>query len=221
MLQKIQIFLEKYNMIEKGDHVIAGISGGADSVCLLLILKELQKRLPFVLTAVHVEHGIRGEESLRDEAFVEAFCRTEEIELRCFRVDAQRVAQERHMTLEEAARELRYGCFYEAAKQCGRGILPQVRGILSLDEALLEMKGFESAFVLYEGECPPLRSALPERGEKTALLIGSEGGFASQEIDAAKAAGICPVSLGKRILRCETAPIAALSAVMFSLGEMD
>ena len=119
MLQKIQIFLEKYNMIEKGDHVIAGISGGADSVCLLLILKELQKRLPFVLTAVHVEHGIRGEESLRDEAFVEAFCRTEEIELRCFRVDAQRVAQERHMTLEEAARELRYGCFYEAAKQCG------------------------------------------------------------------------------------------------------
>lgn len=109
----------------------------------------------------------------------------------------------------------------EAAKQCGRGILPKVRGILSLDEALFEMKSFKSAFVLYEGECPPLRSALPERGEKTALLIGSEGGFAPQEIDAAKAAGICPVSLGKRILRCETAPIAALSAVMFSLGEMD
>ena len=67
MQKKIKIFLEKYHMIEQGDHIVAGISGGADSVCLLLILKELRETMDFELTAVHVEHGIRGEESLRDE----------------------------------------------------------------------------------------------------------------------------------------------------------
>lgn len=109
----------------------------------------------------------------------------------------------------------------EAAKQCGRGILPPVRGILSFEAALAEMSGFDSAFTLYEGECPAMRASLPERGKKIALLTGSEGGFSAEEIARAKSAGVLPVSLGKRILRCETAPIAALSAVMFSLGEMD
>lgn len=109
----------------------------------------------------------------------------------------------------------------EAAKQCGRGILPQVRGILSFEDALREMSGFDCALTLYEGECPPLRASLPQKGKRIALLTGSEGGFSPQEIEEEKNAGILPVSLGKRILRCETAPIAALSAVMFALGEMD
>ena len=62
---------------------------------------------------------------------------------------------------------------------------------------------------------------MPQKGSRVALLIGSEGGFSSDEIEKATAAGVKPVSLGKRILRCETAPIAAISALMFSLGEMD
>lgn len=109
----------------------------------------------------------------------------------------------------------------EAAKQCGRAILPRVSGILSFEQALAQMQQFDSAFTLYEGDCPSFRKALPRRGDKIALLIGSEGGFSPQEIEAARAAGVEPVSLGKRILRCETAPIAALSALMFALGEMD
>ncbi|MBQ2752414.1 MAG: 16S rRNA (uracil(1498)-N(3))-methyltransferase [Oscillospiraceae bacterium] len=109
----------------------------------------------------------------------------------------------------------------EAAGQCGRGILPQVRGLLSFEQTLEEMQQFDSCFTLYEGECPSFRASLPKRGERTALLIGSEGGFAPDEIEKAKSAGVLPVSLGKRILRCETAPIAALSALMFALGEMD
>ncbi|MBP1556374.1 MAG: 16S rRNA (uracil(1498)-N(3))-methyltransferase [Oscillospiraceae bacterium] len=109
----------------------------------------------------------------------------------------------------------------EAAKQCGRGILPKVRGILSFEQALAEMESFDCALTLYEGGCPPMRASLPEKGKRIALLTGSEGGFSIDEIEKAKEFGVLPVSLGKRILRCETAPIAALSAVMFSLGEMD
>lgn len=109
----------------------------------------------------------------------------------------------------------------EAAGQCGRGILPQVRGLLSFEQTLEEMQQFDSAFTLYEGDCPAFRASLPQRGSKAALLIGSEGGFSPEEIEKAKSAKVLPVSLGKRILRCETAPIAALSALMFSLGEMD
>jgi len=109
----------------------------------------------------------------------------------------------------------------EAAKQCGRGILPKVRGILEWGQTLEEMQQFDFAFTLYEGECPPFRASLPRKGSKTALLIGSEGGFSPEEVEQATAARVKPVSLGKRILRCETAPIAALAALMFSLGEMD
>lgn len=63
-------------MIEENDHVAVGVSGGADSVCLLLLLCELRKSMHFRLTAVHVEHGIRGAESLADAAFVKQLAQT-------------------------------------------------------------------------------------------------------------------------------------------------
>ena len=61
---------KKEKIVEDGDIVLAGVSGGADSVCLLLMLEQLQKKTDFLLEAVHVEHGIRGEESRKDAAFV-------------------------------------------------------------------------------------------------------------------------------------------------------
>lgn len=109
----------------------------------------------------------------------------------------------------------------EAAKQCGRGVLPSVRGILSFNQAIKEAQQLGNCFVLYEGRCAPLRVQLPKRGASLALFIGSEGGFSAEEIAQATESGVCTASLGKRILRCETAPIAALAAVMFALGEMD
>ena len=57
-------------MLEKGDKVVVGLSGGADSVCLFLILEELRKKIGFGMLAVHVNHGIRGEEAKADEEFV-------------------------------------------------------------------------------------------------------------------------------------------------------
>ncbi len=74
MIRKVLSFVNQHHMIERGSHILAGVSGGADSVCLLLILKELLPYYDASLTAVHVEHGIRGEESRRDAAFVQQLC---------------------------------------------------------------------------------------------------------------------------------------------------
>ncbi len=115
MLKKVKIFIEKYHMIEQGDRILAGVSGGADSVCLLLLLAELQEIMGFSLSAVHVEHGIRGEESLEDAAFTESLCRSMGIPFRRYTVDAAAYSEETGKSLEEAARELRYDCFRKAA----------------------------------------------------------------------------------------------------------
>ena len=117
MQKKIQIFIEQYHMIEQGDHVVAGVSGGADSVCLLRVLERLRTSMGFTLSAVHVEHGIRGRESRQDAEFVQELCERLQVPLRTFPVDAPARAQERHQSLEEAARELRYECFYQACRE--------------------------------------------------------------------------------------------------------
>lgn len=109
----------------------------------------------------------------------------------------------------------------EAAKQSGRGIVPAVRGPIRYAAALDELSHRDAAFLLYEGSCPPLRAQLLNPCPRLALLTGPEGGFSPAEIDAAHSAGVALASLGRRVLRCETAPIAALAAVLFALGEMD
>ena len=98
---------------------MAGVSGGADSVCLLRVLCELRECMGFSLSAVHVEHGIRGAESLSDAAFVRELCAALEVPLLSFSVDAPGRAGARHQSLEEAARDLRYESFYAACRQLG------------------------------------------------------------------------------------------------------
>ena len=109
----------------------------------------------------------------------------------------------------------------EASMQSGRGRIVGVRGVLSFQQALNEMAKHDAAYLLYEGDCTPLRRQMPEKGSRIALMTGSEGGFSPAEVALAAAAGILPASLGKRILRCETAPLAAAAALMFYLGEME
>ena len=109
----------------------------------------------------------------------------------------------------------------EASTQSGRGIIPSVRGILPFVEGLKEMQKYEKPFMLYEGECPSMRKSLESPKGSYALLTGPEGGFSSDEVRLCMQSGIPPVSLGRRILRCETAPLTALSALLFFLGDMD
>lgn len=111
MIKKMLNWICAEHLIEKGDHVIVGLSGGADSVCLLLLLEEVKEQLACTLSAVHIEHGIRGEESLADAEFVKKLCEKQEIPCRIYPVDAPAFARERGIGLEEAARLLRYDCY--------------------------------------------------------------------------------------------------------------
>lgn len=76
MLEKIRRYVEKWHMIENGDKIIVGVSGGADSICLLFVLIQLQKEIPFELVCVHVNHGLRGIDADADEMYVKKCARS-------------------------------------------------------------------------------------------------------------------------------------------------
>ena len=107
----------------------------------------------------------------------------------------------------------------EAAKQSGRGIIPKVKPLLSYEDALQEMGSFDLPILFYEESETSLGDILKPQPASVAVLIGSEGGFSQAEAAMAEAAGVLTAGLGKRILRCETAGVCALSVVMYHLGE--
>lgn len=118
MLVKVQKNLEKFNILPVTDQkqvLIAAVSGGADSVCLLLILSELKSRLGFELEVIHVEHGIRGEESQKDAVFVENLCKMLSVKCHMVHVDVPAFCRQQGIGEEEAARILRYQAFREYA----------------------------------------------------------------------------------------------------------
>ncbi len=111
----------------------------------------------------------------------------------------------------------------ETAEQCGRSVLPDLSPPLSLVEALARAPGLK--LVPYERErALGLREALRPLGDDespaVSLFVGLEGGFSEDEVALARSAGAATVSLGRRILRSETAGIVAAAAVMYELGEL-
>lgn len=108
-----------------------------------------------------------------------------------------------------------------AAEQSGRGRIPQVMVLGSFREALQRAAQADKALMFYENEqAVTLKMALTSGGYKTvSLLTGPEGGLEEKEVEQAREAGLQVCTLGKRILRCETAPLCALSAVMYDAGE--
>ena len=111
----------------------------------------------------------------------------------------------------------------EAAQQSGRGTIPQVLALPSFDAALARAAQAELPVLLYENEDNySLRHAAEEnRFLSAAVMTGPEGGFSAEDVEKAQAAGLKICTLGKRILRCETAPLCALTALMFASGELD
>ena len=105
---RILNYIREQQLTEKGDTVIVGFSGGADSVCLLHVLWELRRLLGISIRAVHVNHGIRGEEALRDEAFCEAMAVQLGVPFESVRVNVPAYVSETGTTEEEAGRILRY-----------------------------------------------------------------------------------------------------------------
>ena len=109
----------EYDMIEKGDKVLAAVSGGADSVCMLHILNRLKNDLGFSLACAHVNHGLRGEAADKDESFVKDLCEREGIPFYSQRFDVAAIAAERKLTVEEAGRYVRYKFFDELRQKYG------------------------------------------------------------------------------------------------------
>lgn len=108
---------EKLILPEDAGRILCAVSGGADSVCLLHVLSKLAPQRGFTLCAAHYEHGLRGEESLRDAEFVEQMCQSLGVELITEHGDVPAYAAENGLGIEEAARELRYAFLRHAAEK--------------------------------------------------------------------------------------------------------
>lgn len=108
-----------------------------------------------------------------------------------------------------------------AAEQSGRGLIPEVVVLGSYADALKRASQADLPILFYENErATTLKMALESKPYQTvSLLTGPEGGLEPREVEAAKEAGLHICTLGSRILRCETAPLCALSAVMYASGE--
>lgn len=102
-----------------GDHVLAAVSGGADSVALLEFLCAAREPMGLAVSCAHVEHGIRGEDSLADMDFVRRLCEERGVPFYAARVDAPALAAQLHTGLEDAARRLRYAFLEETAERIG------------------------------------------------------------------------------------------------------
>lgn len=108
-------YIREQGLLEAGDHVIAGVSGGADSMCLLILLKKLTEEMELGLTAVHMNHHLRGEEADQDEAFVKEFCHDHGIRCVAVQADVKSFAQKQGLSIEEAGRIARYKAFRQLA----------------------------------------------------------------------------------------------------------
>ncbi len=112
MIDKVLQYVEEHHMIAESDCIVAGVSGGADSVCLLVMLLEFRKRIPFALRVVHVNHLIRTDAS-KDAAYVRKLCSAAQIPFILVEQDVRTLAQQRHISTEEAGRIVRYNAFIQ------------------------------------------------------------------------------------------------------------
>lgn len=117
MYNKVIETIKKFNMLNNGENIVVGLSGGADSCALTHILTRLSGKMDLHITAVHINHGIRGEEAERDERSAEEFCRRLNIEFIAYHCDIPSEAAKRGIGEEEAGRLVRYEKFYETAEK--------------------------------------------------------------------------------------------------------
>lgn len=116
MVKSIKKYILDNHMIDPGQHVIIGVSGGADSVCLFFLLRQLQEEMQIKLSVVHINHMLR-ETAERDEEFVRDLCKSWEVPCYIIREPVGEIAKERKISVEEAGREVRYAAFEAVRKQ--------------------------------------------------------------------------------------------------------
>lgn len=108
----------------------------------------------------------------------------------------------------------------EAAQQSGRGIVPEIKDMTSFKNAVSCCKA-DLIIIFYEGGGEPIQTIMNDTIKSVAIFIGPEGGFEKEEVDAVLEIGGISTTLGKRILRTQTAPVAALTAIMLLSGNLE
>ncbi len=117
LLKKVSETIKKYSMLSEGDDVLIGLSGGPDSVCLIIILDKLRDNFNLSLSAIYINHGLRPEESKKEEVFCRGLCGRVGIRLYTESVNVKEYSSLKRLNLQEAARELRYMVFKKYSEQ--------------------------------------------------------------------------------------------------------
>lgn len=118
MINKVLETIRKYNLIDKNDKIVIGVSGGPDSMCLLNILNDLKDKLEVSIYVAHINHMIR-KEAEEETQYVESYCKSHDIPCFVKRVDVIEKSNNEKIGTEEAGRKVRYDFFEEVAKQVG------------------------------------------------------------------------------------------------------
>ena len=204
----------------KGDKLLA-VFGGMEYVCEIISSEEDH------VSALIQESNPCSSDPLRKITLYMACCKTDKMELvaqksaelgvsafvpfvskRCSRIPSD--ADKFKNRVERIA--------YEAMKQCGRSDVLEVEKPIGFDELLRRLEDCKTVIFAYEESTGSLREALQNASEEIALIIGCEGGFEPSEAEKIIAAGGVSVSLGRRILRAETAAISLMSLVNYETG---
>lgn len=119
MKQKVLDTIRKYKLIENGDKIVLGVSGGPDSIAMLDIFKDLRNMLGFEIYVCHVNHMIRGQEAINDQKYVEQYCKKNQIEFFTKNINVVEIANRQKIGTEEAGRKARYQFFEEVLKNTG------------------------------------------------------------------------------------------------------
>ena len=117
MIDKIKAFCRQKELLYQGDRILLGLSGGADSTCLFLVLLELAMEYGITLLPVHINHNLRGEAAKEDETFCKELCKKHGLQLQVVSVHVENLAKKNGWTIEEAGRNARYEAFTKLAKE--------------------------------------------------------------------------------------------------------
>ena len=141
------------------------------------------------------------------------FCIVPTLTARCISRPDEKAASKKLLRYRKIAEQ--------AAMQSRRGIIPEIKPFTDLREASQSMGGFDKALLFYEGGGKPMKDLIFPSDKSIAMFTGPEGGFEEREVELLTLHGAVTATLGKRILRAETAPLAALSAIMFHTGNLE
>ncbi len=193
------------SLLPAGSRVLCAVSGGADSMCLLHLLWSRREALGLEVLAAHYEHGLRGEESLRDAAFVRDWCREQGIPLILEHGDAAGYAKSRGLGIEEAARALRYAFLERAAGERGCDLIATAHNAEDNAETVL--------FHLVRGSgAAGLSGIPPRRGRIVRPLLGVSrreiGAYlAREQVPHVEDSSNASEAYSRNLLRCRVLPV--------------